>query len=432
MMDEERAESRPDPEWTRRTVEEAMKRGHDAMKVPGPEREAAWRHYDDALKALKRSEPLSDAELLLKQEALIFAGSAHRASKDQTASLAHWQEALRLAEQRGDRRAQAQALELMAAVQADTSFTGPLSAEARGNYRQAVNIYRETGDVNRQGATLLWLTQEHLNRGEFEAGKECLQECIVVSEAAQRWWLSCAAHGHLDLLHAVGRERYIALNVRHVACHTVRFEGGRAYFHADYSGTMTRWNDEGTPEMRRRLATLGGLEAFARTGILLEGVTPGHTWTGWHKPANLPLQATVTIHGDREQVETPAGAFTDCLLLEQVTIRTGPVPESQERTVRDLCGVRRAYLAPGVGLVRLETDSENASGVVHWLTEYHVVPMSNREGPARYLPLSVGNTWTYQPAALPAGFTAMEYYQVRGLDSRGCWCLERYAAVGRE
>jgi RNA polymerase sigma-70 factor (ECF subfamily) len=430
MMDEERAENRPDPEWTRRTVEEAMRRGHNAMKVPGPERAAAWRHYDAALETLKRSEPLSDEELSLKQEALLFAGSAHRASKDRAASRAYWQEALRLAEQRGDRHAQAQALELMAAVQADASFVGPLSEEAHDLYRKAVEIYRETGDVNRQGGTLLWLAQEHLNRGEFAIGEACLREAIVVSETAQKWWLACAAHGHLDLLHVVGWERYAALHVRHTACHTVRFEEGRAYFHADYGGTLTRWNDEASPEIRARLGTLGGLEAFARTGILLDGVMPGHTWTGWHKPANLPLIATVTIRGDQKRVETPAGIFTGCLWLEQVTTRTGPVPESLERTVRDLCGIRQAFLAPGVGLVRLETDSENASGVVHWLTAYHVAPLSNREGQARYLPLSVGNTWTYQPATLPEGFTAKEFYHVHGLDHRDCWCLERYAFAG--
>jgi hypothetical protein len=130
----------------------------------------------------------------------------------------------------------------------------------------------------------------------------------------------------------------------------------------------------------------------------------------------------VTVKSDSEDVTVPAGTFAECLLIEQVTEESDApdaAPERQRQLNRDLlCGRRRAWYAPGVGLVRLHVEQGNGVEAVLELQRYDV----RRKGSA-YLPLAVGNSWSYAWAGASGAFVAEESYRVAA-HARDLWYLE--------
>ena len=139
-----------------------------------------------------------------------------------------------------------------------------------------------------------------------------------------------------------------------------------------------------------------------------------------------PLQATLTVVSASERVTVPAGAFDACLLTELVTAHPDDqedhAPEGQHQLNRTiLCGRRRAWYAPGVGLVQLLVETGDGTEALIQLQKY-TVPTAGGE----YLPLAVDNAWTYGWASIPPDYFARESYRVTG-NSGDRWHLAHAA-----
>jgi hypothetical protein len=87
------------------------------------------------------------------------------------------------------------------------------------------------------------------------------------------------------------------------------------------------------------------------------------------------------------------------------------------------CGTRRAWWAPGVGLVQLQVESGDGCSALIQLREYSIT-----EKTQDYLPLAIGNAWTYGWADTPSEWVAKESFQVRGHEGDS-WYLEHIRYV---
>src|SRR5207249_3866669 len=96
-------------------------------------------------------------------------------------------------------------------------------------------------------------------------------------------------------------------------------------------------------------------------------------------------------------------------------------PEENRQANRDsLCGTRRAWYAPGVGLVQL--SAVDASGAEERLQlQEHAL----QGGSDAYLPLEVGNRWTYGWADLPDAVKGKEVFDVAAQEGE-TWTVESY------
>ena len=113
----------------------------------------------------------------------------------------------------------------------------------------------------------------------------------------------------------------------------------------------------------------------------------GETWTEeghWH------VQTQSRLEGD-ESVEVSAGVFSDC--LKHKTVFTDADVKDTKAELRNalLNGTRYLWFAEGVGLVKLRYEHSNGVVTEAELLEYEI-PVEDRE----YLPLQIGNVWTYK------------------------------------
>ena len=113
----------------------------------------------------------------------------------------------------------------------------------------------------------------------------------------------------------------------------------------------------------------------------------GETWTEeghWH------VQTRSRLEG-HESVEVSAGTFSDCLKHETVFTDADVKDTKAELRNALLNGTRYLWFAEGVGLVKLRYEHSNGVVTEAELLEYKT-PAENRE----YLPLQIGNLWTYK------------------------------------
>lgn len=140
-----------------------------------------------------------------------------------------------------------------------------------------------------------------------------------------------------------------------------------------------------------------------------------------------PLKGVMHVVSDSEVIEVPAGKFKQCLLLEQVTEESDlpdDADEKRKRLNREIyCGTRRIWFAPGVGLVQLHVLISDGKEATIQLQDYHI------EEPSKdYLPLAIGNTWTYGWAGVPEEYVAREKYRVYA-NQNDLWYLENWNYV---
>ncbi|RKU28494.1 hypothetical protein C6499_09990, partial [Candidatus Poribacteria bacterium] len=113
----------------------------------------------------------------------------------------------------------------------------------------------------------------------------------------------------------------------------------------------------------------------------------GETWTEeghWHVQTKSRLEGY-------ESVEVSAGTFSDC--LKHKTVFTDANVQDTKAELRNalLNGTRYLWFAEGVGLVKLRYEHSNGVITEAELLEYKT-PAEDRE----YLPLQIGNVWTYK------------------------------------
>ena len=110
----------------------------------------------------------------------------------------------------------------------------------------------------------------------------------------------------------------------------------------------------------------------------------GDTWT---QEGDWDAQIETTLEG-HEAVEVSADVFTIC--LKHKTVFTGADAGSELKSSL-VNGTRYLWFARGVGLVKMRYEHANGVVTEAELLEYDV-PVKGEE----YLPLQIGNTWTYR------------------------------------
>ena len=145
----------------------------------------------------------------------------------------------------------------------------------------------------------------------------------------------------------------------------------------------------------------------------MEPFLSNHLIEGYHFESNSYLQSEIPVCARRYEVisinaraETPAGMFEDCLHI-RYTERT------EYKCNFDRCGIHDIFYAPKVGLVQMYFRSISGIEYTVKLTKYEVIPIENGDLCDRYLPLTVGNVWYYEPYG-----AAVERFQKEEYESR--------------
>lgn len=412
-------EDRPDPEFTKRVVEESMRRAQEAHL--GHATVEALHHYDEALAAVGQLEP-DEEQLRLKMDALWGKGNAAQFPHGWPEAIALYEQALAIAEELGDRERQAG---MMAHLGVTASNAGR-EEDARKWYERALVVYRELGDAGGQGQCLYWLATQRMAAKEAAPTRAYLVEALPLLERAQErvWHIICQSA--LDLLAEVGEERFPNL----AACAAT----GPVLIAAD--GKVATGGDGGwgnsSNDMPAALSVESPFWQISHLQTILDASVPvGGSWSGdafsysWQ-----PLKSVVTVKSASERITVPAGSFDGCLLTEQVTMESGLPDEAparqQDLNRRVLCGTRRAWFAPGAGLVQLQVERGDGSTALIQLREYSITKKT-----PDYLPLAIGNVWTYGWADVPPEWVAKESYRVRAHEGDS-WYLEHVHYVYRE
>ena len=107
----------------------------------------------------------------------------------------------------------------------------------------------------------------------------------------------------------------------------------------------------------------------------------------WTQKAGWDSQAEITLEG-YEQIEVSAGTFPECLKHKTIFTDAEAGSDLQSAFVN---GTRYLWFAKGVGLVKMRYEHSNGATTEAELLEYNA-PANTIE----YLPVQIGNTWTYK------------------------------------
>jgi len=422
MVTDVLSKGKPEPEFTWKVVDEAMRQAHEARgkHATGD----ALRHYDEALAALDKIEP-SEVQLRLKMQLLAQKASASNFSPGKDAAIALVEQSLAIAVELGDLEAQANLLQV---IGLDCSNAGQV-VKSEESYRKALEVYRELGDPLGQGNCLMWLGSQRVYslKPEVADGRRYYEEALPLYEAAEshEWVGVCRAT--LALLDEVGEERLATPMHSNACCLILKKEPGVVSSAGDVGSG--RWGGSDEAPMLGIGSPFWHVSRLRK--FLDDSVPVGGSWSGEaFSYSYQPLQATVTVVSKSEFVSVPAGTFENCLLTEQVTVESDlpdDPPEGKKGHNRMiLCGVCRAWYAPGVGLVQLHVKIDNGPEGTMQLTEYSVQGDSDD-----YLPLDIGNSWVYGWPDLPSNWVAKEAYHVSACKDGMCY-LPRYSYAYKE
>jgi RNA polymerase sigma factor (sigma-70 family) len=406
----------PDPNWTRRIVEEALRRGDEALRHH--ERGNALQHFNEALAALEEPEAVLRERQRLTLTALQRKAEATRHTGNRDESRALDQRILALAETLGDRAVQARTLQYLATDAANRPGYAPEPL-----YQKALALYTELGDTMGQGECHLSLGVGRLQASDIAAARQHITEALPLfaQSCSQDWRTVCTSL--LSVLEE--RERLAGRDILlwGAFCYVLTvLENGTVRFTAQPGFQVTQRRDD-VPDALFVSSVFWQISHLERI-VLEAGVNPGDTRQGKaFSFSNQALQTTVTVLSRDETVSVPAGTFTNCLLTEQKT--GAEKQDAGQLNAGILCGTRRAWFAPGVGLVQLSVQLENGTKATLVLENFQ----QPGDAGESYLPLQPGAAWTYIPQTKPAGFTACEAYRVAEQDSKGRWLLEHYALV---
>ena len=149
------------------------------------------------------------------------------------------------------------------------------------------------------------------------------------------------------------------------------------------AGASTQGHTCGSPMyMLLRHVSYGGEIDLFRFPLVIGG--------HWEQEGPCKSKAMITMEG-HETVETATGTFSSC--LKHATVFTDADAEDADAELRNVFvnGTRYLWFAKGVGLVRMRYEHSNGIVTEAELLEYEI-PVEIRE----YLPVQIGNMWTYK------------------------------------
>jgi len=425
MLNDALSADKPDMQFTRKVVEEALRRGQEAMAAY--RKGEAFAHYNEALAALENWTPDRE-QRQFRMDALWSRGViTEQMQRGHVDALVDLENALAIAVELGDKRSQADKRCALADAYYNSNNQA-LAPKYVENYRQALALYEEVGDGARQGDCLMALGMGTL-WGDVPEGRKTIEEALARFEAASAYARSAQACAVLDLLKEVGEARFPRLNGFMAGSDILGIQGGAIRHRSNSVVVSYSWKDGPEGEGELPLKVQDVFAQLARMGTFLpENVAVGARWASSVESASLqPLTVLTTIQSFSERVVVPAGEFTSCLLTEQVTTESDQpddAPEARKQVnQREYCGVRCAWYAPGVGLIQLQVRRDDGVEALIQLQHYEVTMES-----AGYLPIAVGNTWAYGWANTPPGYIAKEVYRITAFTGEAAY-LEHYGFV---
>jgi RNA polymerase sigma factor (sigma-70 family) len=405
-------EGRPDPEFAKRVVEEAMRRGGEAQQAYNAGE--ALRQYDEALAAVENMPPGPDQQKL-RMQALWSKGNAAVFPLGNAAALGLYEQALAIAQELGDRAAEAGMMEHLGV----TASNAKRAEESVRWYEQALALYRELGDAGGQAHCLYWLASRLIfDKTNLDEARRKLDEAAeLFKQANQPLWVACA-YAAVAFLREVDEERLKTMVRWSAVSDGLKDEDGVVTFEGQPGiGGSGEEDAGGFFWAQDILYQVGQSRKFLDLSVPVGGSWSGDSFSFTTKP----LRTTATVRSNTERVQTPAGAFENCLLMEYVTDEPDPDTEAAERN-RDLnrdfvCGTRWAWYARGVGIVQCRLRQSDGKEVTLRLKQHSVQPSD------AYLPLALGNAWTYGHDT--PGYVDKESYRVATREG-DVWCLEHY------
>lgn len=142
--------------------------------------------------------------------------------------------------------------------------------------------------------------------------------------------------------------------------------------------------------------------------------------------SNYPLYGQLTVIGNDGIVTSPAGYF-QCCRIHEIVIKSENKINDEDKTAHInnqglFCGTHRFWFAPGVGIVQVERCMESGEHVVMQLASYHVAQSES------YLPLAVGNQWSYIWISAPDDYITRETYHVDSYNGNK-WLLGKHSYI---
>ena len=413
-------EGKPGPEFTRQAVEEAIRRGEEAHEAHATS--DALRHYDEALSALEQL--ATDGEQRrLRMDALWKKGAASEFAPGWPEAVKLYEQALAIAEELGDRARQASMLQHIGVSYSNMGQ----KEEAEEYYHRALEVYEELGSKCGQGSCLWWLCSQRTFAKEAAAGKPYCERALALFKASNSHDWAAVCRAMLDLLAEIGEEKFSTLLFWSACCSVLERRAGAVRLVSQPGSGL-----HGKPDHAPALSIGSPFWQISHLRTFLDPSVPvGGSWSGnSFSYGYRPLKTTVTVKSASTRVTVPAGEFGNCLLIEQVTKENGlpdDTPEHQKSLNRRiLCGTGQTWFAPGVGIARLHVQNGEGTEAVIELKGFSLQGKSED-----YLPLAVGNSWTYGWANVPPEYVAKESYRVAANEG-DLWYLEEYSYVYKQ
>ena len=126
------------------------------------------------------------------------------------------------------------------------------------------------------------------------------------------------------------------------------------------------------------------------TPSLCESIDKGYTFRkNTFSCSHIPVETVFEVVSVSETVETPCGVFENCL-------HTRYTNETSEKRNFRTNGVSDFWFAPSVGIVGYHFKAIADFEMTLKLSEYKVTPCEKEGKCELYLPLEIGNSWSYQ------------------------------------
>lgn len=297
------------------------------------------------------------------------------------------------------------------------------------HYERSLDLARRFGNRRAEGMCLQLMAVEHFYRNETSQMVDLLKQSSAIFEKIGLHVWAAANQSLLMMYEDAGEERFRNTIFRMANCYSLKSENGIAFQDVDTIGWQPGFDWAHYDEVQACpffwvSADLGGLGKFPYTTA-----PSGTSWSDeFLSYTEKPRVMTVTVISRDESVTTPAGTFNHCLLVEQAA---APVTEPDDapdrgRKLNQLTApTTLRWYAPGVGLVQLLSRSDEMESIAQ-LKDYTLTQPSED-----YIPLAIGNTWTYVWTGTPEDCVGKEFYHVAAKEGN-VWYLEHYAYIYRE
>ncbi len=296
--------------------------------------------------------------------------------------------------------------------------------DAAENFQRAFHLAEELGDKEAQAKWLLMRAISLSRAGDYQAMIAPVQQASAIyAELGQtQHEVICAAILDLIDLLPADWERVVEPSRLNTGYAIHRFRLVRSAealtFIEEKHPEPPTWCERVVQNLMRRgyffrsraLITLVGQPQT----ILKYPTEVGDCWKGTLETRNgETLLVARTIEANDDTIVVPAGKFERCLRVKTVISEPDGADFSERMKIfwrRSLCGVRTMWFAPGVGLIKYRHENEEVG--IHTVTvqllEFHV----GSEASGDYFPLSIGNRWKYERPTDWGSTRTIEAYRV--------------------